>query len=57
MLDNSSSMNDNRNYMNGKKWDDLVNELKNFFEKLTKDDDLKLNSWVTIIDYNDKANN
>jgi hypothetical protein len=40
MLDNSSSMNDNRNYMNGKKWDDLVNELKNFFEKLTKDDDL-----------------
>ena len=52
MLDNSSSMNDNRNYMNGKKWDDLVNELKNFFEKLTKDDDLKLNSWVTIINYN-----
>ena len=48
MLDNSWSMCGNR-------WDDLISQLKVFFKKLEKDDDLLLNSWITIINYNDKA--
>ena len=48
MLDDSGSM-------KGQPWFVLKKEIEIFMDRLVKDDDLKNNSWVTVINYNDTA--
>ena len=48
LLDDSGSM-------KGQPWFELKQEFEIFMDRLVKVDDLKNNSWVTVINYNDTA--
>ena len=48
MLDDSGSM-------DGDPWDNLLKAYKKFIEQLIEDDDVKENSWVTVIRHNHEA--
>ena len=46
---------DNSDSMNGTKWDELIKQFNVFLKNLSDDEDLKLNSWLTVINYNTVA--
>jgi uncharacterized protein YegL len=48
MFDDSGSM-------EGKPWEDLMDSFKKFLNKLLSNDYLKNNSWITVINHNEKS--